>query len=77
VRPGFIIRLEDDGFDLESPRVGVVGVRVTPQTRFVPDKRISVGDHVIVFGPMVDGRIQAFGVRETPPPMYAIRVMPR
>ncbi|MEK7545473.1 MAG: hypothetical protein AAB554_00175 [Patescibacteria group bacterium] len=68
VHPGFVVRLLGGGFEIDTYRGGVVPVLVTPSTEFVPGGRISVGDHVIVFGPSDEGRIHAFGVREVPPP---------
>jgi len=70
VEPGFVVRLMDEGFEMDTYRGAHVPVLVTPSTEFIPDGRVMVGDHVIVFGPTDEGRIHAFGVRVVPPPPF-------
>jgi hypothetical protein len=73
VHPGFVVKFIDQGFELDTMHDGTVPVLVAPSTQFVPDARISVGNRVIVFGPLLEGRIHAFGVREIPPPIMYFR----
>lgn len=70
VRPGFVVKMMDDGFEIDTYRGAHLPVLVTASTEFVPDDRLMVGNHVIVFGPMAEGRIHAFGVRVVPPPRH-------
>jgi hypothetical protein len=70
VHPGVVVKFIDSGFELDAPRMGVVPVLVSPATRYIPDGRISIGEYVVVFGPMADGQIRAFGVHSAPAPSY-------
>lgn len=64
VHPGLVSGFIDEGFELVTLHEGTLPVLVVPSTKFVPDARIRIGDRVIVFGPLDEGRIHAFGVRD-------------
>ncbi|HJV33041.1 MAG TPA: hypothetical protein VJ694_03370, partial [Patescibacteria group bacterium] len=75
VYPGFVTRLIGEGFELAADDGDGDGlpVLIAPSTKFVPEGGVEIGDRVIVFGPLAEGRIHAFGVRILPPSAFDAR----
>ncbi len=66
VHPGVVSKLLDSGFEMDMTGASV-RVVVTVTTKFRPDNRISLGESVIVFGPLVNGEIRAYGIHRDRP----------
>ncbi len=66
VHPGVVSKILDSGFEMGTARASV-RVVITAATKFTPDNRIGLGERVVVFGPFVNGEIQAYGIHRDRP----------
>ncbi len=63
VHTGQIIFITPIGFDMRNPSETILMIHVTSRTKLQKHIEFTVGDRVMVIGPRVGDRVEAFGVR--------------